>query len=143
MKVLLAVDLRDDCEAAMDQAARWVIRLDAVLDLLYVGIYDDIYEFVSDPKLHALMEREAEKVRGDDLTRLHALLAKVPERLRGEVRAASGSPADVIVESQEPYDALVVATHGRKGVAKLWMGSVAERVVRSATRPVIVLHVRH
>ena len=143
MKLLLAVDLRDDCEAVLAQAAPWVIRLDAVLDLLYVGIYADIYEFVSDPKVHALMEREAEKVRADDLTRLHELLTKVPEPLRGAVRAESGAPADVIVAGQESYDALLVATHGRKGVAKLWMGSVAERVVRTATRPVLVLHVRH
>ena len=42
--------------------------------------------------------------------------------------------ADLIVEqaAQWPADLIVMGTHGRKGISHLLMGSVAERVVRSA-----------
>jgi nucleotide-binding universal stress UspA family protein len=45
-----------------------------------------------------------------------------------------------IVEEAEAVgaDIIVVGSHGRKGVARALMGSVAERVVRSATCPVLV-----
>jgi len=36
-------------------------------------------------------------------------------------------------------DLIVVASHGRTGLAELWMGSVAQKVVRTAPCPVLVL----
>jgi len=56
---------------------------------------------------------------------------------------ASNAPAVAIVEYAEEkgVDLVVLATHGRGAVAHLLMGSVAERVVRTAACP--VLTVRH
>jgi nucleotide-binding universal stress UspA family protein len=53
------------------------------------------------------------------------------------------SPAAAITEyaRREQIDLIIVGTHGRSGVAHLMMGSVAERVVRTAPCP--VLTVRH
>ena len=53
------------------------------------------------------------------------------------------SPAAAIVDyaRREQIDLIVMGTHGRGGVAHLLMGSVAERVVRTAPCP--VLTVRH
>ncbi|MGE3513217.1 MAG: universal stress protein, partial [Vicinamibacterales bacterium] len=53
------------------------------------------------------------------------------------------SPAAAIVEyaNEAHVDLIIIGTHGRGGVAKLLMGSVAERVVRTANCP--VLTVRH
>lgn len=55
----------------------------------------------------------------------------------------SSSPAQAIVSyaNDEHIDLVVVGTHGRGGAARLLMGSVAERVVRLASCP--VLTVRH
>jgi nucleotide-binding universal stress UspA family protein len=55
----------------------------------------------------------------------------------------SAAPALAIVEyaSANGIDLIVVGTHGRRAVAHLLMGSVAERVVRTAPCP--VLTVRH
>lgn len=51
-----------------------------------------------------------------------------------------GNPADVIVSLASDLNAsvVVVGTHGRKGVQRMLMGSVAEAVVRSAGCPVLV-----
>lgn len=53
-----------------------------------------------------------------------------------------GSPFDVVRQVAIDYDAdlIVVGTHGRKGVEKLLLGSVAEKLVRDAHVAVLVAH---
>ena len=53
----------------------------------------------------------------------------------------TGPPARTIVEgaTEEHCDLIVMGTHGRHGMAHLLMGSVAERVVRTAACPVLVV----
>lgn len=54
-----------------------------------------------------------------------------------------GSPAHEILEylnDQDAIDLVVMATAGRGGVARLMMGSVADKVVRAAPCPVLTLH---
>ena len=52
-----------------------------------------------------------------------------------------GSPSHEIVKSAaaEKVDLIVIATHGRTGVSRLFIGSVAERVVRTAPCPVMTI----
>ena len=58
------------------------------------------------------------------------------------IEVAVGRPARVIIETatNRGTDLIVMGTHGRSGVAHLVLGSVAERVVRTA--PCAVLTVR-
>jgi nucleotide-binding universal stress UspA family protein len=87
----------------------------------------------------------------EDLERqAEADLAKVmPEApgLEGEVtrRVAVGVPYRKIVEvaQAENADLIVMATHGRTGLSHLFMGSVAERVVRTAPCPVLTIRPQH
>jgi nucleotide-binding universal stress UspA family protein len=76
------------------------------------------------------------------LTRLHDL---VPDGFRDSwaVETASGQPADTIVRIAEErqVDLIVMGTHGRTGLPHMLLGSVAEKVVRTAPCP--VLTVRH
>jgi nucleotide-binding universal stress UspA family protein len=53
----------------------------------------------------------------------------------------SGHPADAIVRCARRFrpEVLVIATHGRTGLKRFVMGSVAERVVRHAPCPVLVV----
>jgi nucleotide-binding universal stress UspA family protein len=57
---------------------------------------------------------------------------------------AVGEPASEIVAAAEDgnYDAIVVGTHGRTGLAHVLLGSVAERVVRRAPMPVVTVRPR-
>jgi universal stress protein A len=80
------------------------------------------------------------EMRAESLALEH-LRALVPE---GEAKLAvriSGSPANAIVEYARSIhaDVIVVGTHGRDGVSRLLMGSVAEHVVRHAPCPVLVV----
>ena len=55
-----------------------------------------------------------------------------------------GKPAETIVAAAERLnvDAISLASHGRGGVARAVIGSVADAVVRSARRPVLVIPAR-
>lgn len=52
-----------------------------------------------------------------------------------------GDPASVILDHAEKVDAdvIVMGTHGRRGLTRFLLGSVTERVLRSASAPVIAV----
>ena len=57
------------------------------------------------------------------------------------IRVTEGPAVRTILDAAEELrpDAIVMGTHGRKGLAHAFMGSVAERIVRAANCPVITL----
>ena len=57
------------------------------------------------------------------------------------VRVAIGDAAERILEGARSADSIVMATSGRTGLAHFLIGSVAEKVVRHATVPVLTLRV--
>jgi len=59
--------------------------------------------------------------------------------VEAEVSIKEGTPVKVILEESSKYDIIVMGTLGRTGMSKLLMGSVAERVVRAASCPVMVV----
>jgi len=77
------------------------------------------------------------------LTRLQDL---VPASFTGswQAQVATGDPADAIVQvAQElAVDLIVMATHGRTGLQHVFLGSVAEKVVRHAPCPVLTVRYR-
>lgn len=62
--------------------------------------------------------------------------------LRSELRC--GDPAAEILRAIEELkpELVVMGTHGRKGVARLFLGSVAEKVVRSSPAPVLMVRAK-
>ena len=78
-------------------------------------------------------------VRDDARAQLDGLI--VPGGVPVERRLAEGDPADVILHfaRQTPADLVVMGTHGRTGLGRVLMGSVAEQVVRKAPCPVLTV----
>ena len=52
-----------------------------------------------------------------------------------------GKPAEILVEyiHNNSIDLVVMATHGRSGITKLFWGSIAEKVIRSVNIPVLLI----
>ena len=61
------------------------------------------------------------------------------EGQRVESRVAEGDPAEEIIRLASDVDLVALSTHGRTGVERWWYGSVAEQVLRSCPRPLLVL----
>lgn len=74
-----------------------------------------------------------------------ALRARIPDEFRrsnrAEILLAHGSPALEIlrIAGEKRLDLIVIASHGRTGLRRLVLGSVAERVLRDAPCPVLVV----
>jgi nucleotide-binding universal stress UspA family protein len=58
------------------------------------------------------------------------------------IETAEGAPAEAIVTRAQTagFDLIVMGTHGRTGLPHLLLGSVAERVLRLSTVPVLTVH---
>ncbi|MGI6008715.1 MAG: universal stress protein [Methanomethylophilus sp.] len=56
-----------------------------------------------------------------------------------ETKVLQGQPAETIAKLAADYDVIVMGTLGRTGMKKLFAGSVAEKVVKLSTIPVIVV----
>jgi len=71
-------------------------------------------------------------------------LATVERKLAGDGFTATaelleGSPFFAIADALKPGDVLVMTSHGRTGVRRWLMGSVAEKLVREAPAPVVIV----
>ena len=66
------------------------------------------------------------------------------EDVESTLRVAEGDPAEEIesVADDIAADLIVIATHGRTGWRRFVLGSVTEKLVRSAQRPVLTIHCR-
>ncbi len=95
----------------------------------------------------ALISKNEKNVTEEEINRrmrsavAHLLLDHnvVTQSLRIEIR--HGAPAQEIVAAAKDLrsDLIVMCTHGRSGVSHILMGSVAEKVVRNASCPVLTL----
>jgi nucleotide-binding universal stress UspA family protein len=86
------------------------------------------------------------QARQAEVSRLISQIGKTAELLRAEglrvdTRIELGRPADVILRGahEERADAIVMATHGRGGARRPWIGSVAMKVVQGAWLPVLLV----
>jgi nucleotide-binding universal stress UspA family protein len=85
---------------------------------------------------HGESVRQFEQELWHDLQRLQPPDGSVPM----EYKLEKGDPATLItkVAEETACDLIVVGTHGRTGLSRVLMGSVAENVLRSAPCPVLV-----
>ncbi|MFN3597653.1 MAG: universal stress protein [Rubricoccaceae bacterium] len=143
-RVLVPVDLSEDAVPLVRAAARWAARLAPpdtapVVDVLhaiepmpYVGLWGDSLV----PEFRDAAPRE----------RLRDALARVAEQggAGGECLLEDGPVADAVAEAADARgaDLVVVATHGRKGLGRLLLGSVAGEIVRLSRRPVLTLRLK-
>lgn len=140
--ILLLTDFSADSERAFGPAAQFADLLGARITLLHV-VETAIAPQAGPPTAPlavsaagALAEREADaKRRLDDLASRFPRSCEVKSALVRGPDAASGAVAFAEVNG---VDLIAMASHGRTGLRRLVMGSVAESVLRRASVPVLV-----
>jgi nucleotide-binding universal stress UspA family protein len=133
--VLVAVDFDDASEAALTYGRNLARSFGARLHVLHVIENSFLRAMANDPRAveSATIRQVQDRLTDADRAELDAVAA---------VRK-SDEPAEEIVRyaTGEHIDLVVLGTHGRSAVGHFLVGSVAERVVRTAPCP--VLTVRH
>jgi universal stress protein A len=134
--ILVPIDFSANAEQALDYACALAGKLGSTVCLVHavssppsalqVALSEDILENLVKEHREAL-----DKIAGE-----RRALASF-----GEVTIEVGDPRDAIVGTARALgaDLIVMGTHGRRGLSRVMMGSVAEDVIRHAPCPVLVV----
>jgi nucleotide-binding universal stress UspA family protein len=137
--ILTPTDFSETAEWAVSYALDLARQLDASVHLVHVVLYPiDVGGW---PEAYgATFAGLREEMRQDAAIRL-ATRAKSIKDVKVSTDVRDGSPAREIVEAARgrKCDLIVMGTHGRGGFSHLMLGSVAERVVRTAPCPVLTV----
>ena len=136
-RILVPTDFSLTSAAALLFAIELADRLAARLDLLNVIDYPGTAAEGDYPI--AILET-MQNAAHDRLRRL--LTKQDVEDLQPDYATRIGLPAEEIVQfaHEHAIDLIVMGTHGREGVMRVVLGSVAETVVRRAPCPVLTVH---
>jgi nucleotide-binding universal stress UspA family protein len=139
-RILCAVDLDDSAGNELAMAAELARHFDATVFVLHVVPHARLS--AAAPGVPAPPAAELDQSREESaLAKLREASRSVLSGIKCEPLVRLGDPAESIVRTQKSLhpDVIVMATHGRKGLSRLVLGSVAERVVREAQCPVLTL----
>jgi nucleotide-binding universal stress UspA family protein len=95
------------------------------------------------PRYPETKDQAVQRARSELEDYLLALASKLPAGARIHVEAhVSDHPAQTIIERarEEHPNMIVMASHSRAGVMRVFLGSTAEEVMRSGVAPVLVVH---
>jgi len=141
-KILVGTDTSASADLAVGEAAR-LAGLNGA-ELLVLHVVEPIYYAVPDftggaaAAMAGVLDEQRHGARAQ-LLQIERRYAK--RRIKLRILLQSGSAYQAIVDTARRLkaDMIIMTTHGRTGMSHLLMGSVAERVVRSATCPVLTL----
>ena len=140
-RILLPIDFSDHCTPSAMQAAWMAANSGGVVHLAHVVVnpLDPIYE--PDAVEHwVVVEHANEKAR----SLLEGVAATcLPAETPRELHILGGDPYTHLMGLAKKIDAdlIVTSTHGSSNIAHLVMGSVAEKIARHATCPVMLVRV--
>lgn len=142
-RILVATDFSAPSDAALDRAWQIALQFGASVHVLHV-LEDPFVDgpFGSEVFLAESPDTRAARLKNAREKLAHRVTAQHRARLRATTEVIFGATARTIVDyaADNGFDLIVMGTHGRTGIAHLLMGSVAERVVRSAACPVMTTH---
>lgn len=137
-RILVPTDFSEASERSIAHAVSLARTFQAQLTLVHVWRmpntgYSEQLEWPNEA-----MERAARKALGDALARTQKLYGDTDAVLR------EGAEAQQILElvDKRNIDLVVMGTHGRRGISRLVLGSIAEKIVRLSPVPVFTVGIR-
>jgi nucleotide-binding universal stress UspA family protein len=135
-RILVPTDGSPEADAVLDHAAELAAVHDAEVHAMYVISTAGYTNLPADAGIEGLGPLLADQ--GEQA------LDRAEERIEDVERVlVEGSPGEEIVAhaDDDGCDLIVMGTHGRGGIDRLLLGSVAERVVRTSEVPVLTVRV--
>lgn len=139
LNILVPIDFSELSYAALEAASTMAEIFDGAITpfhaYLSMSDIDITKEHSSTPFYRAHQELE------DNLKQKleHAAKERVKEPHLQTPCVQVGNPINAIIEKARDFDLIVMTTHGRTGFTRLMMGSVAEKIIRFAPVPVLVV----
>lgn len=139
-RILAPLDFSDNARKALRHAREWAGLHDATLDLLHV-IEEKLHPALSIGGMKTIHELEP-NVEEKALEMLDACMEDTEgPSVDFESHVVTGKTSSAIAEfvEERDIDLVTLATHGRTGIKRFFLGSVAEKVVRYVPCPVLVV----
>jgi nucleotide-binding universal stress UspA family protein len=135
--MLVPLDGSKTAESALPYARALAERLDADVELLVVVDLGGISGSVSADEVAKLNDVQASRKPDEYLTKV----AKTFPQARARFRVERGTAASIIIdEAAADKDTLIImASHGRSGIHRWLLGSVAEKVLRGTSNPLLLI----
>lgn len=143
-KILVALDASATAQRALQEAIALARSVGAALRLLHVVDEGPAMLNVETPSQWEDYERALREAGERVLSQAQSIVKAAgldAETVLKQIITAQQHPADEIVAeaARWPADLIVVGTHGRRGLRRLFLGSVAEGVARMAEQPVLLV----
>ncbi len=142
-EILVPIDFSETSLHALRLAVRVARESGGRLNLVHIGVvpYVDAGPFgASVPAMLVAAHDEMATQRMHALQRV--CREEIPEGMVVRTKVREGfPPEEILAEADESKaDVICLGTHGRTGVERVILGSVAERVIRAAKVPVLITH---
>ena len=142
-RILVPTDFSEPSDAALEYATTLAGNLGASLHLLHIFEDPYLYGGAIAAEMYAPVPADLrESLRDEAKTRLRERIEKLDAgRFHTTAEVYTGPSAKAITDyaTAQNIDLIVMGTHGRGGMAHLLLGSVAERIVRTAPCPVLTV----
>ncbi len=143
-RILVAIDDSETSDLALKEAIRLAKGQKAALRIVHVIDVSPAYLTVDTPypfvEYQKAMQEAGQKLLANRVTTAHAAGVEVDSKLIA-MEMYGERIYDVIEEQSKQWhaDLIVIGTHGRRGARHLMLGSVAEGLIRIATKPVLLI----
>jgi len=141
--ILCPVDFSDLSDLALKYAAAGARAFDASVVVFHAQRFELPPYFTQGQIADLTRQHRAEQSWAKEFLRLHVrkMLGGQVGQLRIKFDLADVHPVDGVLDAARRHraDLIVMGTHGRGGAKRLWLGSVAENVVRQSDTPVFVV----
>jgi nucleotide-binding universal stress UspA family protein len=144
-RILVPVDLFEGSRAVIDYAVQLARPFGASVHVVHTWeppqyVAPDM--LVAAPGWNSLsLEQVAVETATKELTTLVHTLESPPVPLTHKVLVGEAASTILDLADAGKYDLIVMGTHGRRGLPRLLLGSVAQKIVARAHCPVVTLHV--
>ena len=135
-KIIVPIDFLEHTDQLVEYAGYIAKRFDARLHFIHAVEPVQSYTGYEYPSFGTVDEEMA--IRAENM------MQEFRDKNRNTIPLSEGNVirgdiVDSIIEYAEEHNAdlIVIGTHGRKGLSKMWLGSVAERVIKKAPCPTL------
>jgi nucleotide-binding universal stress UspA family protein len=141
-KILFPTDFSICSDQAIEHAMYLAVKYRAELHVINVMILFDKYSYLDSTDLP-----EASELNSRVEIKFNDQISKLSNKysindlkiIKTQVRGISEAPAILEYAADNDVDLIIMGTHGRRGVKHMFLGSVAEEVVRHSVRPVFTI----
>jgi nucleotide-binding universal stress UspA family protein len=143
-RILVPVDLSEGSQALIDYALQFAKPFNASLEIVHAWeppqyVAPDL--LVASPGWNSQsLEKVAVDAATKELAELVARNQNAPVPLKHRVIVGEAASTVLRAAEEGKHDLIIMGTHGRRGIPRLLMGSVAQKIVARSHCPVLTLH---